>query len=440
MNINILTLRLSMATGLVLLQILLGTFVLMQGARQYEEGFSQSLDDIRATAARSLRQLGAAQTRVQELAALEPEGLAADALAVPAGLAPDLRGAYFGLLEQQLRASSVGLSSVQQRSQQMQTELGQAQGLLRQLLVAFVCLVLVSAAVLGLWAHSEAQGGGEEPRPALKAPSARALSPGARPAQLSHLWRAGGRLGVRLFRRGPISGWRLLQRAPAPAGSAAAASRRPMPELEPDSQPTPGVQAEVARACELMQALQSAVQQSGRAMEQARQLSAGLGQQAGRCRTMMGDIQAEMRSLRATAQQIRALVANVDSIAFETQVLAVHAALVEVQSGTADGTLLGQEVQTLARRCTEAARDVKRCVAEAVSQVEARGEQVFATSEALLEIVDSVERLSQITADVSFAGLIEVRALESLGQSLRALEQALRPEAAADSPETPAQP
>lgn len=346
-----------------------------------------------------------AQARLQELQALKPARTELPLAEFPesesgSGLAPELRTAYFQLLEQQLRGGSTGLRGVQARSESLRVALRSAHGALSQALLAFVLLMLLSSAALGLWICSEGRW-----RESDATHAAAAASSG-----LGALWdrlRAG--LGGHTPRNTAQAGW---------------VSTQPLGELAAGAPGSP--HREVVRACQLMGELQQSVQSSTQAVERARLLSSGLGQQAGRCQQLMGEIVDQMQGLRTTVLQVRDLVLNVDSIAFETQVLAVHAALGGVQSGRHDGELLGAEVRALARRCAEAAHDVRHCMGEAADRIEQRGEQVFGAARALGEIVDSVERLAQITADVSFAGLIECRALENLGQALRGLETVLQ--------------
>lgn len=390
--------RASMAASLIFLQLVLGVFILLLGARKFETEFLSALDEVDRANDFARGQLEPARQRLQELQALqglrparsELLGEEAVELQLPSrGITPDLHAAYFGLLEQQLRGASTGLRGLQSHSERLRTGLRVAHGELGRLLLVFAGLLLLSLLAMALWVLSEREGRGLEPT---------SLSPSQSAP-----------------RRGLQTWWRRLLPRMAPSV--------PVHEREPDAA-SPG--HEVARACRLMGELQQSVQASSQAVEQARVLSSGLGQQAARCQALMSEIVGQMQALRASVRQVRALVEPVDRIAFETQVLAVHGALVSVQAGQQDGALLATEVRALAQRCTEAARDVKRCMAQAAEQVEQRGEQVFGAAQALGEIVASVERLAQITADVSFAGLIECQALEHLGQALRGLESALQ--------------
>lgn len=394
MIINMPMARASMATSLIFLQLVLGAFVLLLGARKFETEFLNALDEVDRASDFVRGQLEPAQQRLRELQALQSvrpvraELLSEEALELlpsSRSLTPDLHTAYLGLLEQQLRSAGTGLRGVQSHSERLRTGLRVAHGELGLMLLVFAGLLLLSLLAMALWVLSEREERGLEPS-ALSAP-----------------------------RRGLQALWRRLLSRIAPSA--------PAPEREQDAA-SPG--HEVARACQLMGELQQSVQASSQAVERARVLSSGLGQQAARCQTLMSEIVGQMQALRASVRQVRALIEPVDRIAFETQVLAVHGALVSVQAGQQDGALLATEVRALALRCTEAARDVKGCMAQAAEQVEQRGEQVFGAAQALGEIVDSVGRLAQIAADVSFAGLIECQALEHLGQALRSLESALQ--------------
>lgn len=90
--------------------------------------------------------------------------------------------------------------------------------------------------------------------------------------------------------------------------------------------------------------LQQSLQASSQAVERARLLPSGLGQQAARCQALISEIVGQMQALRASVRQVRALVEPVDRIAFETQVVVVHGALVSLQAGQQDGALLATEV------------------------------------------------------------------------------------------------
>lgn len=171
MIINRPMVRASMATSLIFLQLVLGAFVLLLGARKFETEFLMTLDEVDRASDFARGQLEPARQRLQALQSLRPArpellGEEVLELQLPArGLTPDLHAAYFGLLELQLRGASTGLRGQQSHSERLRTGLRVAHGELGRMLLVFAGLLLLSLLATALWVLSEREGRGLEPGP-----------------------------------------------------------------------------------------------------------------------------------------------------------------------------------------------------------------------------------------------------------------------------------
>jgi methyl-accepting chemotaxis protein len=148
---------------------------------------------------------------------------------------------------------------------------------------------------------------------------------------------------------------------------------------------------------------QSHAQAASRAQSTVSSLTHLLGQVQNEVETMVG----QMREVSDTSEKIKRLSAIVESIAFQTHILSLNASIEAARSGEAGRgfEVVANEVKTLARQSSEAARETADLIAGSLSAV-ANG------SASLGQIVSSVGNVTSATAEIDRL----IRSIESSSQ------------------------
>lgn len=122
-----------------------------------------------------------------------------------------------------------------------------------------------------------------------------------------------------------------------------------------------------------MEQISGTVDRSAAAVLAADQRSGIATQMAFRDGEVVADAVGTMNEIEAASDRIGAIISVIDGIAFQTNILALHAAVEAARAGDQGRGfgVVAHEVRSLAQRSAQAAREVKQLVEEAVSRVEA---------------------------------------------------------------------
>jgi methyl-accepting chemotaxis protein len=136
-----------------------------------------------------------------------------------------------------------------------------------------------------------------------------------------------------------------------------------------------------------------------------------------------------MDEINASSRKIGDIIGTIDGIAFQTNILALNAAVEAARAGEQGRgfAVVAGEVRSLAQRSAEAAREIKALIGASVDRVEAGTKLVQDAGGTMGEIVASVQRVSDIIAEISAASAS--RAAASAGQRIG---DAARPDDAAE--------
>ncbi len=130
-----------------------------------------------------------------------------------------------------------------------------------------------------------------------------------------------------------------------------------------------------------------------------------------------------LEDISASSRKINEIVATIDSIAFQTNILALNAA---VQAARArqqgEGTVtVAAEVRSLAQRAASAAREIRSLVNQSVDKVEAGNRLVRDAGATMEAIVSSVQSVTEIMGRVGDGGESSGEALAQVSQTVMQL-------------------
>lgn len=127
-----------------------------------------------------------------------------------------------------------------------------------------------------------------------------------------------------------------------------------------------------------------------------------------------------MSAIRASSQQISAILAVMDEIAFQTNLLALNAGVEAARAGEAGRgfAVVASEVRALAQRSAEAAREVRTLIAASGQQVDDGVRLVDETGVALRLILDEMETINAAVGEVATAIQEESAALDQVSSTV----------------------
>jgi len=154
-----------------------------------------------------------------------------------------------------------------------------------------------------------------------------------------------------------------------------------------------------------MATLTAMVAKNSESASEANALSTTTSSVAARGRQAVGDVIGTMKSIEDSSHRIVDIIGVIDSIAFQTNILALNAAVEAARAG-AQGrgfAVVAGEVRNLARRCTDAAKEIKTLIGDSTERVEAGARLVSDAGETMTDIVAAVERVAIVLGDISAA-------------------------------------
>lgn len=121
--------------------------------------------------------------------------------------------------------------------------------------------------------------------------------------------------------------------------------------------------------------------------------------------SMMHEVVENMGEIQHFSDRISNIITLIDGIAFQTNILALNAAVEAARAG-AEGrgfAVVAAEVRALSQRSASAARDIKELIDSSVTRINAGNKLVARAGEAMENIVENVQRVSSLVAEISLA-------------------------------------
>jgi methyl-accepting chemotaxis protein len=166
--------------------------------------------------------------------------------------------------------------------------------------------------------------------------------------------------------------------------------------------------------------------------QQARGYASTSADVARRGGSVVAKVVSTMDEILSNSRTIGDIVATIDSIAFQTNLLALNAAVEAARAGEQGRgfAVVASEVRSLAQRSADAAKQIRTMIGASVDRVESGAKLVAAAGSTMTDIVDSVQRVSDIIARISDSAAEQTRGIGQINGAVGALEQMTQQNAA----------
>ena len=165
---------------------------------------------------------------------------------------------------------------------------------------------------------------------------------------------------------------------------------------------------------------------------QADQLAQGASSVAGRGGEVVSQVVGTMKEINDSSRRIADIIGVIDGIAFQTNILALNAAVEAARAGEQGRgfAVVAGEVRSLAQRSAEAAREIKSLITASVERVERGTSLADQAGATMQEIVQSIQRVTDIVGEITTASIEQSQGVQQVGQAVSQMDQATQHNAA----------
>ncbi|WP_079219202.1 methyl-accepting chemotaxis protein [Herbaspirillum robiniae] len=181
-----------------------------------------------------------------------------------------------------------------------------------------------------------------------------------------------------------------------------------------------------------MEELTSTVRQNADNALQANQLAASASEVALQGGSVVGEVVQTMGSINESSRKIVDIIGVIDGIAFQTNILALNAAVEAARAGEQGRgfAVVASEVRSLAQRSATAAKEIKELIADSVEKVGNGSKLVEQAGVTMGEVVNSVQRVTDVVAEISSASKEQSNGIEQVNHAISQMDQTTQQNAA----------
>ncbi|MDC8758111.1 methyl-accepting chemotaxis protein [Janthinobacterium fluminis] len=181
-----------------------------------------------------------------------------------------------------------------------------------------------------------------------------------------------------------------------------------------------------------MEELTSTVKQNADNARQANQLAQSASEVATRGGAIVSEVVETMGTINASSRKIVDIIGVIDGIAFQTNILALNAAVEAARAGEQGRgfAVVASEVRNLAQRSAGAAKEIKDLIAASVANVDAGSKLVNDAGQTMGDIVDSIQRVTDIMGEITSASQEQTSGIEQINMAIAQMDEVTQQNAA----------
>ncbi|MFD0669478.1 methyl-accepting chemotaxis protein [Ramlibacter sp. MAHUQ-53] len=181
-----------------------------------------------------------------------------------------------------------------------------------------------------------------------------------------------------------------------------------------------------------MKELASTVEQNASNAQQGSRLASDASGVAQRGGEVVRQVVETMKGINDSSRQIADIISVIDGIAFQTNILALNAAVEAARAGEQGRgfAVVAGEVRTLAQRSAEAAKQIKDLITTSVERVGEGSALVDQAGTTMGEVVDAIQRVSDLMASISRASTEQSAGVAQIGEAVNQMDTTTQQNAA----------
>ncbi|WP_290443652.1 methyl-accepting chemotaxis protein [Halomonas sp. Mc5H-6] len=181
-----------------------------------------------------------------------------------------------------------------------------------------------------------------------------------------------------------------------------------------------------------MEQLTATVKQNSDNARQGSKLASDASATAARGGDAVGQVVDTMHSISESSRKISEIIGVIDSIAFQTNILALNASVEAARAGEQGRgfAVVATEVRNLASRSADAAKQIRGLIETSAGQVHQGSTLVEGAGKTMEEIMASVKRVADIMDEISAASTEQSDGIEQVNQAVSQMDEVTQQNAA----------
>ncbi|MFC7368527.1 PAS domain-containing methyl-accepting chemotaxis protein [Vreelandella zhaodongensis] len=184
--------------------------------------------------------------------------------------------------------------------------------------------------------------------------------------------------------------------------------------------------ASLQQTASSMEEMTTTVRQNSDNAQEARRLADNNAKQVTQTGELMSQLVENMQRITQSSQKMTDIINVIDSIAFQTNILALNASVEAARAGEHGRgfAVVAEEVRNLAGRSASASKEIRGLIDGSNLEINAGAGLVKKAEEAIGEVADAARNVTQIMHDISSASEEQSHGIAEVNQAVAEMDQA----------------